>query len=137
MGWSEGGAPARNGTQSGSTHGWHLDEQGMFAKCTLFEAATRAPMMVAVPGVTEAGHRSTQLTEHVDLLPTLAAAAGLAVPAQCPLDGGTTSPQPALCTEGVNALSLLPAVRRAGGEEARGAGTRSTTAAASALAPSA
>eukprot|EP00937_MAST-01D_sp_MAST-1D-sp2_P002994 g2994.t1 len=92
-------------------HGWHLDEQGMFAKCTLFEAGTRAPMLIAVPGVTDAGHRSTQLTEHVDLLPTLAAAAGLPVPARCPGDGGGTAAQPALCTEGVNVLPLVHAGR--------------------------
>ena len=93
-------------------HGWHLDDQGMFAKCTLFEAAARAPMLIAVPGLTDAvagGHTSSQLTEHVDLLPTLAAAAGLPVPERCPTESRNdpNRQQPTLCTEGVNLLPLI------------------------------
>jgi hypothetical protein len=83
-------------------------------------------MMIAVPGLTDAGHVSTSLTEHVDLLPTLAAAAGLPAPPQCPRErsssetalpssvadptgsGLTADPLPALCTEGYDLLSLVP-----------------------------
>ena len=74
----------------------------MFAKCTAFEAATHAPMMIAVPGLTDAGHISTALTEHVDLMPTLCAAAGIPVPPLCPpeiLGRPGVDPQPLVCTE--------------------------------------
>lgn len=52
---------------------------------TNFEPATRAPLIIRVPGITDVGVTSTAITEHVDLLPTLAAAAGIAVPT-CPRD---------------------------------------------------
>lgn len=84
-------------------HGWHLAESGMWAKCTNFEPAARAPLMIRVPGVTDAGVTSTALSEHVDLLPTLADAAGIAVPT-CPRDSTDVK----VCTDGV---SLLPLAR--------------------------
>jgi arylsulfatase A-like enzyme len=58
-------------------HGWHLAEMEVWCKCTNFELATRAPLLIRVPGVTDAGVTSTTLSEHVDLLPTLAEAAGM------------------------------------------------------------
>ena len=62
-------------------HGWHLGEQGMWGKCTDFEVATRAPMLIRAPGVTDGGVVSRQLTEHLDLMPTLAELAlGIDVP---------------------------------------------------------
>lgn len=96
-------------------HGWHLDELGMWCKCTLFESATRAPIIIHVPGVTDEGYISGQLTEHVDLMPTLAAAAGLPIPERCPPEDDAHPTQPILCTEGMNVLPLIdgPALRRA------------------------
>ena len=52
-------------------------EHGEWCKHTNFELATHAPMMVSVPGLTEGGVVTEQLTEFVDLFPTLAEAAGL------------------------------------------------------------
>lgn len=74
----------------------------MWAKCTNFEAAARAPFLLHVPGVTDRGLVSHQLTEHVDIMPSIAAAAGLPL-TQCPPD----SSQITLCTEGVNVLPLM------------------------------
>ena len=52
-------------------------EHGEWCKHTNFELATHAPMMVRVPGMTDKGVVTEQLTEFVDLFPTLAEAAGL------------------------------------------------------------
>ena len=84
-------------------HGWHLSENAMWAKCTLFESATRAPVIVRVPGVTDRGLVSHQLTEHVDVMATLAAAAGFPAPPLCAADSRRTH----LCTEGINVLPLM------------------------------
>ena len=86
-------------------HGWHLGDQGVWGKCTNFEAATRAPLMIHVPGVTDrtvGGIVTTSLTEHVDLLPTLAEAAGLGPLPTCT----PATPASTMCTEGVSLLPL-------------------------------
>jgi iduronate 2-sulfatase len=86
-------------------HGWHLGDQGVWGKCTNFEAATRAPLMMHVPGVTDrtaGGVVTTSLTEHVDLLPTLAEAAGLGTLPTCT----PATPASIMCTEGVSVLPL-------------------------------
>ena len=91
-----------------SDHGWHLAHNSFWAKCTLFEAATRAPVLVHVPGVTDANNNNnnsstiTSLTEHVDLLPTVAAAVGLPPLPLCPENSSAV----ALCREGLNLLPL-------------------------------
>lgn len=85
-------------------HGWHLGDNGLWGKCTNFEAATKAPMLIKVPGRTDGGIVTNQLTEHLDLMPTLAEVAlGIKVP-KCP-EGGGVDPPVELCTEG---LSLTP-----------------------------
>lgn len=89
-----------------SDHGWHLAQNSFWAKCTLFEAATRTPVLIHVPGVTDAqgqGRVISSLTEHVDVLPTVAAAIGLPVPPLCPPDSSNVT----LCREGVNLLPLV------------------------------
>ncbi len=68
-----------------SDHGYHLGEHGgLWHKYTLFEAATRVPMIVAAPG---ASHRveDERLIELVDMYPTLADLCGL--PPRGGLDG--------------------------------------------------
>eukprot|EP01046_Picozoa_sp_COSAG06_P095809 COSAG06_NODE_41917_length_386_cov_1.083624_1_plen_85_part_01 len=62
-------------------------------------------MMIRIPGVTDGGMEIRQLTEHLDLMPTLIEAAGLGVIARCPSDGGLTVET---CTQGV---SLMPLIR--------------------------
>lgn len=61
-------------------HGFHLGEQGLWGKFTNFEVATRAPLIVVAPGRGRAGARCDALVELVDLYPTLAELAGLALP---------------------------------------------------------
>ena len=85
-------------------HGWQLGEHAEWCKQTNFELATHAPMMVHVPGLTEKGIVAEQLTEFVDLFPTLVEAAGLC---QLPLCAENSSAV-ALCREGE---SLFPLIR--------------------------
>jgi len=106
-------------------HGWHLGQQSMWAKCTLFEASTRAPLLVRLPGLTTAGAGGAvvvadSLTEHVDVFPTLCEAAGLPPPPLCPPNSSAVRS----CTEGA---SLVPLARR---QQQRGSGSRPAAAAA-------
>ena len=86
-------------------HGWQLGEHGEWCKQTNFELATHAPMMVHVPGVTDEGILTEQLTEFVDLYPTLVDAAGLPPVKLCPKDSRNIK----VCTEG---MSLMPLMTR-------------------------
>jgi iduronate 2-sulfatase len=62
-----------------SDHGYHLgDHGGLWMKQTVFERATRTPMMVAGPGVTAKGQVSHRIVELVDLYPTLASLSSVA-----------------------------------------------------------
>merc|ERR1712070_20465 len=80
-------------------------EHGEWCKHTNFEFATRAPMMVHVPGMTDAGIHTEHYSEHVDLFPTLTeAAAGIEVQQCPPGDGSFGVP---LCTEGTSLLPLM------------------------------
>jgi arylsulfatase A-like enzyme len=64
-------------------HGWHLGEHGLWCKHTNFEVATRAPLIVSMPGMASAGKHSNGLVELVDLYPTLAELSGLPQPPHC------------------------------------------------------
>ena len=60
-------------------HGWHLGEHGTWAKMTLFEWATRVPLLIAAPGRSQP-LRVESLVELVDLYPTLCQLADLPIP---------------------------------------------------------
>jgi iduronate 2-sulfatase len=65
-----------------SDHGYHLgDHGGLWMKQTVFERATRTPMMMAGPGVTAQGQVSHRIVELLDIYPTLAAVAHITPPA--------------------------------------------------------
>ena len=79
-----------------SDHGYHLGDHGIWTKHTNYEQATRIPLLIVAQGVTQPNTVTSQLTESVDLYPTLAELAGL------PKPGG---PQP------IDGLSLAPVLR--------------------------
>ena len=60
-------------------HGYHLGEQDDWGKHTNFEAGTRVPLIIRVPGGA-AAQASDALVELVDLYPTIVELAGLAIP---------------------------------------------------------
>ncbi|MBA3316010.1 MAG: sulfatase [Planctomycetaceae bacterium] len=66
-------------------HGWHLGEKQHWRKFALWEEATRAPLMMSVPGMTEAGGVCERPIEFVHVYPTLAELCGLKPPSN--LDG--------------------------------------------------
>ena len=84
-------------------HGWQLGEHGEWCKHTNFELATHAPMMVHIPGKTDSGIVTEQLTEFVDLFPTLVDAAGLPALPLCPENSSKIE----LCREGSSLLPLI------------------------------
>lgn len=74
-------------------HGWHLGDLGSWTKHSNYEQANRIPLIISAPGVTEPGSVSRQLTETVDLYPTLASLAGLPPPKTSqPMDGLDLTP---------------------------------------------
>jgi arylsulfatase A-like enzyme len=61
-------------------HGWHLGEKLHWRKFTLWEEATRAPLIFVVPGVTRPGGVCARTVDFMSLYPTLADLCGLPVP---------------------------------------------------------
>ena len=62
-------------------HGFHLGDQARWAKWTQFEADMRSPFMIRLPGKSVPVRACDALVESVDVYPTVAAIAGLPLPA--------------------------------------------------------
>lgn len=58
-------------------HGWHLGEKLRYKKVTLWEEATRMPLIIKVPGLTKPGARCKAPVSLMDLYPTLTSLCGL------------------------------------------------------------
>lgn len=74
-----------------SDHGMHMGEKENIEKFTLWERSTRVPLLLAAPGMTQAGVRCDQPVSLMDLYPTLVELTGFDPPAH--LDGQSLVPQ--------------------------------------------
>lgn len=63
-----------------SDHGWHLGEKQRWHKSTLWEEATRVPLIVVAPGMTDEGGRCARAVSLIDLYPTLCELCELPLP---------------------------------------------------------
>ena len=61
-------------------HGWHLGEKHHWRKFTLWEEATRAPLIFVAPGVTPAGRLCNRPVDFMSVYPTLVDLSGLPIP---------------------------------------------------------
>ncbi|MGH7200647.1 MAG: sulfatase [Planctomycetaceae bacterium] len=91
-------------------HGWHLGEKHHWRKFTLWEEATRAPLMITAPGVTKPESVCERTVDFLSIYPTLCELCDLPVPEHCEgpsVAGLLKNPQaewdrPALTTHGRN-----------------------------------
>lgn len=77
-------------------NGWHLGDHGYWTKHTNYEQSNKIPLIIVAPGVSKPGSSTNQLTETVDIYPTLTELAGLGKP---------VTPQP------IDGLSLVPVIQ--------------------------
>ena len=63
-----------------SDHGWHLGEKHHWRKFSLWEEATRAPLIWVVPGLTPANGRCDRTVDFMSVYPTLTDLCGIATP---------------------------------------------------------
>ena len=61
-------------------HGWHLGEKSHWRKFTLWEEATRAPMIWVAPGMTKPGAICKRPVDFLSIYPTLCDLAGIDTP---------------------------------------------------------
>lgn len=61
-------------------HGWSLGEKQHWRKFALWEEATRTPLIWVVPGMTEAGAKSSRPVDLMSVYPTLCELAGIETP---------------------------------------------------------
>jgi arylsulfatase A-like enzyme len=99
-------------------HGWHLGDHDLWEKHTNMEQATRAPLIVAAPGM-KAG-KSNSLSEHLDIFPTICDLAGLKVPSQ--LQGKSLKPIMQNNTSAVKDFSVSQYPRKLSKEDTQKAG---------------
>ncbi len=63
-----------------SDHGWHHGEKEHWRKQTLWEEATRAPLIWCVPGITRPGGMCERTVDFMSVYPTLCDVCGVALP---------------------------------------------------------
>ncbi len=63
-------------------HGFHLGEHELWAKTSNFELDARVPLLIAAPGTSQSGKRTSALVESLDLFPTLVELCGLPRPGE-------------------------------------------------------
>lgn len=61
-------------------HGWHLGEKQHWRKFTLWEEATRAPLIMVAPGVTRPGGVCNRTVDFMGIYPTLCDLCGISTP---------------------------------------------------------
>lgn len=71
-------------------HGYQLGDHALWCKHTNFELATRAPLLISLPGQKTTGRKCDAPVEFLDIYPTLADVCGLSVPPA--LDGVSLKP---------------------------------------------
>jgi arylsulfatase A-like enzyme len=63
-------------------HGWHLGDQTIWGKHTLYERSLRSPLIISVPGGAKQGKLIDSIVETVDIYPTITDLASLPRPAK-------------------------------------------------------
>jgi iduronate 2-sulfatase len=63
-----------------SDHGWHLGEKQHWRKFALWEESTRAPFLIAAPGVTKPGTVCDRTIDYMSIYPTICDLAGVPTP---------------------------------------------------------
>jgi len=66
-------------------HGWHLGDQRVWGKHTIFENALRSVLIISAPGGSPGGSRIDDIVESVDIYPTLMELCSIVTP--YPMDG--------------------------------------------------
>ncbi|MEY4940335.1 MAG: Choline-sulfatase [Verrucomicrobiota bacterium] len=73
-----------------SDHGYHMGTHSLWQKNTLWENSARVPLIIAAPGMKQAGQSAAGVVEMLDIYPTVADLAG--VPLAHPLQGVSLRP---------------------------------------------
>jgi choline-sulfatase len=96
-----------------SDHGYHMGEHGHWQKTTLFENASRVPLIISSPHAQAKGAVAKTPAEMVDFYPTLAELCGLNAPDMVSgvslasvLDDATAMPRQSALTQYANGYSL-------------------------------
>jgi len=99
-------------------HGWHLGDHDLWEKHTNLEQATRAPLIIAAPGIKPG--KTQSLSEHLDIFPTICDLAGVGIPGH--LQGRSLKPAMQNKNAVVKEYSMSQYPRRLSKEEARRSG---------------